>query len=95
MISEGYVRNGAKVYISSRDAKTCEATCKELNAIGPGSADYIAANFYEEKDVAKLAEEFAKREKSKFCIFASVHTRIYESSPWCPNDFANIQNYTY
>lgn len=34
MISEGFVSNGAKVYISSRDAKACEQACKELNALG-------------------------------------------------------------
>jgi len=34
MISEGFVTNGAKVYISSRDAKACEQACKELNALG-------------------------------------------------------------
>lgn len=33
-ISEGFVANGAKVYISSRDAKACEQACKELNAKG-------------------------------------------------------------
>jgi len=33
-ISEGFVANGAKVYISSRDAKACEQACKELNALG-------------------------------------------------------------
>ncbi|EHK96772.1 putative Rhamnolipids biosynthesis 3-oxoacyl-[acyl-carrier-protein] reductase [Glarea lozoyensis 74030] len=31
MISEA---NGAKVYISSRDASACEQACKELNALG-------------------------------------------------------------
>lgn len=34
MISEGYVANGAKVYISSRDVKACEQAAKELNALG-------------------------------------------------------------
>jgi hypothetical protein len=34
MISEGFVTNGAKVYISSRDVKACEQACKELNALG-------------------------------------------------------------
>lgn len=34
MISEGFVTNGAKVYISSRDAKACEKACQELNALG-------------------------------------------------------------
>lgn len=38
MISEGFVQNGAKVYISSRDAKACEQACKELNALCKGSA---------------------------------------------------------
>lgn len=37
MISEGFVANGAKVYISSRDAKACEQACKELNALGTNS----------------------------------------------------------
>ncbi|KAF2841886.1 rhamnolipids biosynthesis 3-oxoacyl-reductase [Patellaria atrata CBS 101060] len=63
MISEGFVRNGSKVYISSRDAKACEAACKELNALGKGSAHYIPADFYKLDDCKKLAEEFGKREK--------------------------------
>jgi short-subunit dehydrogenase len=66
MISEGYVQNGAKVYISSRDAKACEQACKELNALGKGSAYAIPADFYKEADCKKLAEELAKRETSKF-----------------------------
>jgi len=38
MISEGFVANGAKVYISSRDVKACEKACKELNALGTCSS---------------------------------------------------------
>lgn len=34
MISEGFVSNGAKVYISSRDVKSCEKAVAELNALG-------------------------------------------------------------
>ena len=63
MISEGYVRNGATVYISSRDAKACQAVCTELNTIGPGKADYIAADFYKEEDCKKLAAELSKRDQ--------------------------------
>lgn len=37
-ISEGFVANGAKVYISSRDAKACEQACKELNALGTSNS---------------------------------------------------------
>ena len=34
MMSEGLVRNGATVYISSRSKSVCETTAKELTAIG-------------------------------------------------------------
>lgn len=64
MISEGFVRNGAKVYISSRDAKACEEVCRELNAVGPGKADFIPADFYKEEDCKRLASELSKREKA-------------------------------
>jgi NAD(P)-dependent dehydrogenase (short-subunit alcohol dehydrogenase family) len=45
-ISEGFVANGAKVYITSRDAKACEQACKELNALGIPSHywPYLALN---------------------------------------------------
>lgn len=36
MISEGYVRNGAIVYIASRDVTACDKTATELTSIGPG-----------------------------------------------------------
>jgi hypothetical protein len=66
MISEGYVQNGARVYISSRDAKACEQACDELNALGKGSAFAIPADFYKEEDCKKLAAELGKREKGEF-----------------------------
>ncbi|KAH8602155.1 hypothetical protein B0O99DRAFT_131016 [Bisporella sp. PMI_857] len=62
MISEGFVTNGAKVYISSRDAKACEKACKELNALGKGSAHAIPADFYKEEDCKRMVEELKKRE---------------------------------
>ncbi|KAI3147509.1 hypothetical protein CBS147325_3787 [Penicillium roqueforti] len=62
MISEGYVTNGATVYISSRDAKACEQAAKELNALGKGKAYAIPANFYKLEEVKRLAEELGKRE---------------------------------
>ncbi|KAF2119340.1 hypothetical protein BDV96DRAFT_642371 [Lophiotrema nucula] len=61
MISEGFVANGAHVYISSRDAKACEEACKDLNALEKGKADYITADFYKEEDIKNLAEELKKR----------------------------------
>lgn len=62
MISEGYVRNGARVYISSRDAKACSAVAAELTALGPGKAFSIPADFYKESDCKALAAELGKRE---------------------------------
>ncbi|KAF1941152.1 NAD(P)-binding protein [Clathrospora elynae] len=61
MISEGFVQNGATVYISSRDAKSCEQACKELNALGKGRADYIAADLYKEEAPQNIADELKKR----------------------------------
>lgn len=41
MISEGFVANGAKVYISSRDGKACDQAAKELTALGTYSKHII------------------------------------------------------
>lgn len=41
MISEGFVANGAKVYISSRDGKACDQAAKELTALGTHSKHII------------------------------------------------------
>ncbi|KAJ5777920.1 hypothetical protein N7520_001166 [Penicillium odoratum] len=62
MISQGFVTNGATVYISSRDAKACDQAVNELNALGKGKAHAIPADFYKYEDVKKLAEELGKRE---------------------------------
>lgn len=69
MISEGYVTNGATVYISSRDIKACEKAASELNALGKGKAYAIAADFYKEEDIKKLVDEFGKRESSKLFAY--------------------------
>jgi NAD(P)-dependent dehydrogenase (short-subunit alcohol dehydrogenase family) len=34
MIAQGYVENGARVYISSRKAEQCDATAQELSELG-------------------------------------------------------------
>lgn len=73
MISEGYVTNGATVYISSRDAKACEKAVNELNALGKGKAHAIPADFYKEEDIQSLVDELKKHESSE-C--APVQTRF-------------------
>lgn len=70
MISEGFVANGATVYISSRDAKSCDQAVNELNALGKGKAHAIPANFYKEEECQRLAEELKKRESSEFVPIA-------------------------
>ncbi|RLN20133.1 hypothetical protein BBJ28_00011497 [Nothophytophthora sp. Chile5] len=50
MMADGFVQNGATVYIASRSLAACEATAKELNAKGPG------------KCIPALAEAIAQKE---------------------------------
>ncbi|KAI0783479.1 NAD-P-binding protein [Abortiporus biennis] len=64
MIATGFVSNGAKVYISSRSAKDCEATAKELNALGPGSCIAIPADMQKLSEVERLVKELSAKEKS-------------------------------
>ncbi|KAL1989819.1 hypothetical protein VTN49DRAFT_7016 [Thermomyces lanuginosus] len=88
MISEGYVTNGATVYISSRDAKACEKAVEELNALGKGKAYAIPANFYKEEEVKRLAEELSKRESKLHVLVNNAGSNWgapydeYPSSAW-------------
>ena len=70
MISEGFVTNGATVYISSRDAKACDQAVKELNALpGGGKAHAIPADFYKLEECQRLANELKSRESSTLSIY--------------------------
>lgn len=62
MISRGFVANGAKVYISSRDGKACEAAAAELNSAGPGKAIALPADLLELSECERLVAELRKRE---------------------------------
>lgn len=62
MMADGFVQNGAKVYIASRNLKACEATAQELNAKGPGQCIPLQANLLTEAACKALADEIAKRE---------------------------------
>ncbi|TRX97203.1 hypothetical protein FHL15_001997 [Xylaria flabelliformis] len=63
MISEGFVANGAKVYIASRDAQACEKTAAELTARGPGSCIAIPADLLQLSECERLVSELRAREK--------------------------------
>ncbi|KAI0451066.1 short chain dehydrogenase/reductase family [Xylaria acuta] len=62
MISEGFVANGARVYIASRDARACEAAAAELTARGPGSCVAIPADLLRLSECERLASELRARE---------------------------------
>ncbi|KAJ9109263.1 hypothetical protein QFC21_000592 [Naganishia friedmannii] len=64
MIAEGYVSNGAKVYIASRDIKACEATAARLNKQGPGKCYAMAADLSKYEDIVKLIDELSKKEQA-------------------------------
>ncbi|KAL2256543.1 hypothetical protein VTK26DRAFT_1504 [Humicola hyalothermophila] len=81
MISEAFVRNGAKVYIASRDAKACEAAAAELNAIASsssspsppgGSAHALPADLSQLSECRRLAAELGRRE-------AALHVLVNNS----------------
>jgi len=60
MIAEGFVRAGARVYISARKAEACEATAAELAKIGTCNA--IPADLSSEAEARRLAAELGERE---------------------------------
>lgn len=67
MISEGFVANGAKVYISSRDAGACDRAAAELSALpsaaaSSGSAVSLPADLSSADECQRLASELAARE---------------------------------
>ncbi|KAI1943344.1 hypothetical protein LOZ12_001703 [Ophidiomyces ophidiicola] len=88
MISEGFVANGAKVYITARDIAACERACSELNALGKGSAHAIQADFYKEEDCKRLFEEFSKKEDKLHVLVNNAGSNWgapydeYPSSAW-------------
>ena len=57
-------RGVLQVYISSRTAKECEGTAKELNALGPGKCIPIVADMQKLSDVDKLVNEISSKEKA-------------------------------
>ncbi|KAI9137578.1 short chain dehydrogenase/reductase family [Paraphysoderma sedebokerense] len=63
MIATGFVKNGAKVYISSRTAKVCDAVADKLNSVGPGSCISVPADLQDLEECKRLALEISKREK--------------------------------
>lgn len=57
------VSPGLQVYISSRSAKDCDATAKELSSLGPGKCIPIAADLSKYEEVERLVKEISSQEK--------------------------------
>ena len=60
MIAEGYVANGAKVYISSRKASACDKVAARLSKFGPCIP--LPADLSNDEGVASLASALKARE---------------------------------
>jgi NAD(P)-dependent dehydrogenase (short-subunit alcohol dehydrogenase family) len=60
MIAAGFLRQGAKVYISARKAEACDATARELSALGTCISLPIDVSTVE--GARRLAAEIAQRE---------------------------------
>ena len=60
MIAEGFLAQGARVYISARKADACDQTAKELSAIGPCFS--LPADVSSLAGVQGLVDAFSKRE---------------------------------
>jgi NAD(P)-dependent dehydrogenase (short-subunit alcohol dehydrogenase family) len=60
MIAAGFLRQGAKVYISARHAEVCDATAAELSAIGPCFS--LPADVSRQEGLAALVAAYADRE---------------------------------
>ena len=62
MIAEGFLRAGARVYISARKADACVATADELSAIGPCVS--VPADVSTQGGVQQLVASYQQHEKS-------------------------------
>ena len=62
MIAEGFLRAGARVYISARKADACDATADELSVIGPCVS--LPADVSTQGGVQQLVAAYQQHEKS-------------------------------
>ena len=60
MIAEGFLRHGARVYISARKAEACDAAAEELSAIGPCVS--LPGDVSTVEGANRLAADVAERE---------------------------------
>ncbi|EKM49903.1 uncharacterized protein PHACADRAFT_265659 [Phanerochaete carnosa HHB-10118-sp] len=73
-IATAFVTNGAKVYISSRSAKDCDETAKELNALGMGTCTPLPADLQKVSEVERLVKEISSRETALHVLVNNAGT---------------------
>ena len=65
MIATGFLRQGAKVYISARHAEVCDATAAALSAeFGAGRCVSLPADVSRNEGLAELVAAYAAREST-------------------------------
>ncbi|KAH0837445.1 hypothetical protein AYO21_08956 [Fonsecaea monophora] len=61
MAAQGFVQNGARVFIASRKESELKKTSDRLNALGPGKCEYIVADLKDKAGCDGLVKEVKKR----------------------------------
>jgi hypothetical protein len=61
MAAQAFVQNGSRVFIASRKEAELEATSSRLNALGPGTCEYIVADLKNKAGCVALCEGMKKR----------------------------------
>ncbi|KAF4136575.1 Enoyl-(Acyl carrier protein) reductase [Phytophthora infestans] len=88
MIADGFVQNGAKVYIVSRNFDACQASADELNAKGPGHCIPLQAGLSGEAACQAFADKISKRESrldvlvNNSAIGLETHVETTPASVW-------------
>lgn len=61
MAAQAFVQNGSRVFIASRKESELASTTARLNALGPGTCEYIIADLKNKAGCLALCEELKKR----------------------------------
>jgi NADP-dependent 3-hydroxy acid dehydrogenase YdfG len=61
MAAQAFVQNGSRVFIASRKEKELKSTSDRLNALGPGTCEYVVADLKNKAGCVALCAEMKKR----------------------------------
>jgi NAD(P)-dependent dehydrogenase (short-subunit alcohol dehydrogenase family) len=61
MAAQGFIQNGAKVYIASRKESELKKATDRFNKLGPGTCEYIVADLKDKAGCDHLVKEMKKR----------------------------------